>query len=43
MALLKSVDRNNYKHNCLYPALQAGGLSDVKLQGLILSKEPSYS
>ena len=35
--IFKSVDRNNYKHNCLYLALQAGGLSDVKLQELILS------
>ena len=35
--IFKSVDRNNYKHNCLYLALQAGGLSDIKLQGLILS------
>ena len=40
----KTVDRNNYKHNCLYLALQAGGLSDVKLQELILSfKKSSYS
>ena len=37
MAFFKTVDRNNYKHNCLYIALQAGGLSDVKLQELILS------
>ena len=28
----KQVDRRNYKHNCLYLALQAGGLSDIKLQ-----------
>ena len=28
--ILKSVDRKNYKHNCLYLALQAGGLSDIK-------------
>ena len=35
--IFKSVDRNNYKHNCLYLALQAGGLSDIKLQELILS------
>ena len=35
--IFKTVDRNNYKHNCLYLALQAGGLSDVKLQELILS------
>ena len=24
--IFKSVDRENYKHNCLYLALQAGGL-----------------
>ena len=35
--IFKSVDRHNYRHNCLYLALQAGGLSDVKLQELILS------
>ena len=35
--IFKTVDRNNYKHNCLYLASQAGGLSDVKLQELILS------
>ena len=35
--IFKSVGKNNYKHNCLYLALQAGGLSDVKLQELILS------
>ena len=35
--IFKSVDRNNYKHNCLYLALQSGGLSNVKLQELILS------
>ena len=35
--IFKSVDRNKYKHNCLYLALQAGGLSDIKLQELILS------
>ena len=28
------VDRNNYKNHCLYLALQAGGLSDIKLQDL---------
>ena len=27
--IFKSVDRKNYKHNCLYLALQAGGLSDI--------------
>ena len=35
--IFKSVDRKNYKHNCLYLALQAGGLSDIKLQGLVLT------
>ena len=35
--IFKSVDRKNYKHNCLYLALQAGGLSDTKLQELILT------
>ena len=35
--LFKNVDINNYKHDCLYLALQAGGLSDVELQELILS------
>ena len=35
--IFKTVDRTNYKHNCLYLALQAGGLSDVKLQELLLS------
>ena len=30
--IFKTVDRNNYKHNCLYLALQAGGLSDIQLQ-----------
>ena len=28
--IFKSVDRKNYKHNWLYLALQAGGLSDIK-------------
>ena len=35
--VLKSIDRNNYKHNCLYLALEAGCLSDVKLQQLVLT------
>ena len=35
--ICKSVDTNNYHHNCLYLALQAGGLSDIKLQELILT------
>ena len=33
----KSVDRKEYKHNCLYFALESGGLSDIKLQELILT------
>ena len=35
--IFKTVDKHNYKHNCLYLALESGGLSDIKLQGLILS------
>ena len=35
--IFKTVGRNNYKHNCLYLALQAGGLYDIKLQELILT------
>ena len=35
--IFKSVDSNIYKHNCLYLALQAGGLSDTKLQELVLT------
>ena len=35
--IVQAVDRHKYKHNCLYLALQAGGLSDVKLQEIILS------
>ena len=31
------MDRNDYKHNCLYLALKAGGLSDIKLQKLVLT------
>ena len=30
-----SVDTNNYKHNCLYLALQPGGLSYIKVKELI--------
>ena len=37
MAFFKIVDRKNYKHNCSYLALQPGGLSDIKLQELILT------
>ena len=35
--VFKLVGRGNYNHNCLYLALQAGGLSDIKLQELILT------
>ena len=35
--IFKIVDRRNCKHNCLYLALQSGGLSYIKLQELILS------
>ena len=35
--IFKQVDKNNYKHNCLYLALKAGGLSDIKLQELVLT------
>ena len=35
--IFKTVDRNSYKHNCLYLALQAGVLSDIQWQGLILT------
>ena len=35
--ILKPVDRTNYTHNCLYLAIQSGGLSDIKLQELILT------
>ena len=37
MVYLKNIDRNNYRHNCVYSALKAGGLSDVELQHLILT------
>ena len=37
MEFLKKNDRTNYNHNCLYLALEAGGLSDIKLQQLILT------
>ena len=37
VAFFKIIDRRNYKHNCLYLALKAGGLSDIKLQELILT------
>ena len=30
--IFKSVDRKNYKHNCLNLALESGGLSVIKLQ-----------
>ena len=35
--LFKHVDRNSYKHNCLFLAFEAGGLSDVRLQHLVLT------
>ena len=35
--LFKQVDRNSYKHKCLLVALEEGGLSDVKLQQLVLT------
>ena len=35
--LFKTVDRYNCKHNCLYLALQAGGLPYVKLQHLTVN------
>ena len=35
--IFKTVDRNNYKDNCLHFALKAGGLSDIKLQHLKLT------
>ena len=35
--VFKHVDKHNYHHNCLYLALEHGGLSDIKLQQLILT------
>ena len=35
--LFENIDRTNYKHNCLCLALKAGGLSNIKLQHLILT------
>ena len=35
--IFESVDRKTYKHNCLHLALEPGGLSDIKLQDLVLS------
>ena len=35
--MFKPVDRNNYKHNCVYLALESGGLSVIELQESILS------
>ena len=35
--IFEIVDRRHYKHNCLYLALQSGGLSDIELQELVLS------
>ena len=35
--LFKNIDRYNYKHNCVYLALEAGGVSDIKFQHVILT------
>ena len=35
--IFKIVGRTDYKHNCLYLALQSGGLSYINLQELILT------
>ena len=35
--IFRIADRRNYKHNCLYLALQSGWLPDIRLQELILS------
>ena len=35
--IFKTVNRNSYEHNCLYLALKVGGMSDIKLQQLILT------
>ena len=35
--MFKTIDRYNYNHKCLYLALESGGLSDIKLQQLILT------
>ena len=35
--VFKNVNRHNYEHNCLYVGLQAGGLSDIKLQELVVT------
>ena len=35
--MFRSVDKGNYDHNCLYLALQPGGLSYIKLQELFLT------
>ena len=37
MDFFTSVGKSNYDHNCFYLALQSGGLSDIKLQELILT------
>ena len=37
MVFFKKVDRNNCKHNCLYLAVKYCGLSDIKLQQLVLT------
>ena len=35
--LFETIDKYNYNYNCLYLASEAGGLSDVKLQQLVLA------
>ena len=35
--IFKTVNKDNYKHNCLYLALEEGGLSHIKLQQLVLA------
>ena len=40
--LLKAMYRCNYKQNCLYLALESGGLSDIKLQQIILTLRNPY-
>ena len=35
--IFDNVDKHNYKHNCLYLALEAGGMSKTKLQLLTMT------
>ena len=35
--IFKTVNKDNYIHNCLYLALKEGGLSDIKLQQLVFT------